>query len=168
MRDMQAVVHELMGGADYDPQMRPPPDVEIGLKAVKSTFRLRYNRQGEVVGERSLDVNGNARHVTYRPRWELWDTDASGNDYCVMVLRDEHGLCAEPGHWLVERMRKYNPQNFKSLQAMLDFFASEREALKRIPEREWRDFTDFMGEWCWEYMHPVFASAGAGRPIHQQ
>ncbi len=140
---------------DFDESIQPPDDVATGLRNLKQTMHLRYNRRARIIPHKSggIDANGRARNVEYEPRWELWDTDASGRRYKVMTLEDPDTRQAmPPGQWLVDRFRKYNPDNFPSLEAMLNFAWHDQEKLRKLPEDEWRCFVDFMGEWCWEKM----------------
>ena len=134
----------------YDAHAQPPEDVAQGLRNLKPTMRLRLNRRGKAAKGASLDANGLPRHVVYEPRWELWDTDDSGRDYKVMVLRDGQDNYLPPGQWVVDRFRKYNPQNFGSIKDMLDFFDAENQAGAGVNERDWRSFTDFITEWAWD------------------
>lgn len=142
----------------FDLTVQPPESVAVGLANLKPTMHLRLNRKGKLSREWSYDVAGNARQAEYEPRWELWDTDESGRDYLVMVLRDADDNFREPGEWVVERFRKFNPANFGSLQEMLDFAHAERQHLRDIPENQWREFCEFMGDWCWWRMHTIQAT----------
>jgi hypothetical protein len=140
---------------DYDETAQAPESVAQGLRNLRPTMRLRYNRRGRLIPGKSggIDANGRPRHVEYEPRWELWDTDTSGRDYRIMSLEDhETRRALPPGQWLVDRFRKYNPDNFPSLEAMLDFAWKDQARLQKMPEDEWRAFCDFMGEWCWDKM----------------
>jgi hypothetical protein len=139
---------------DFDQHVAAPVSVVQGLRSLRSTMHLRYNRRGRIIPAKSggIDVNGKARNVEYEPRWELWDTDASGREYRIMALEDENRKAMPPGQWLVDRFRKYNPDNFPSLEAMLDFAWADQASLQKMPEDEWRSFCDFMGEWCWDKM----------------
>lgn len=138
---------------DFDEHAQPPESVAEGLRNLRSTMHLRYNRRGRLRPEKSgsIDANGKARNVEYEPRWEMWDTDASGREYKVMTLEDYDSKRAmPPGQWIVDRFRKYNPDNFPSLDAMLEFAFEDQARLRKMPEEEFRSFCDFMGEWCWD------------------
>jgi hypothetical protein len=144
--------------SSFDPEACPPESVAEGLRNLKPTMHLRLNRKGWCKREWSFDAGGLPRKAEYEPRWELWDRDDSGRNYLVMVLRDAGGGYRAPGEWLVERFAKFNPARFNSLQEMLDFAHAERQHLRDIPEDDWTDFKDFMGEWIWWRLHSVDAT----------
>lgn len=156
--DLGDVDARLAAESVFDSSVQPPESVAVGLRNLKPGMHLRYNRKGKLVRGWSFDVNGNPRQEEYEPRWELWDTDESGRDYLVMILRDADDNFREPGEWVVERFRKFNPARFRSLQEMLDFAHEERKHLRDIPDAQWREFTEFMGEWCWWRMHTIQAT----------
>lgn len=143
----------------FDYSVEPPESVVIGLRNLKPTMHLRLNRRGHLSRQWSIDANGDARKAEYEPRWELWDTDESGRNYLVMVLRDADGNFREPGEWVVERFRKFNPANFRSLQEMLDFAHTENRTLRELEaEGNWKEFCNFAGEWVWWRLHSTEAT----------
>jgi hypothetical protein len=120
-----------------------PQDVLIGLRNVRDTFDLRWNPTAKVVGGHSFDVNGNPRELQHEGRWELWDTDAHGNEYKVMTLQNE-GEFVPPGTWLVELIRLMDPARYggdihKAIEAMVD---EPNDYVSNIGQQEYIDLVD--------------------------
>lgn len=161
--------------ADYDSNAEPPQRLVQALQALKPTYRLRLNRRGHVVRAGSYDVNGSPRRVEYAPRWELWDVDASGREYRVMVLKgscyrayDPEGAtrledddAVPPGDWLVRYLQKFNPERYGGdVDKMLAATLGDRDRAKETMKRdEWEAFKEHMAEWVLWYLHPVHATS---------
>lgn len=129
--------------------MEVPESVVIGLRNVRPTFNLRWNPKARNIGERSFDVMGNPREITWDGRWELWDTDNMGIDYPVMTLEDKHGDFMPPGDWLVETVNMINPARYggdvsKMIEELVD---KPNLELERLGEKSWEDLVDSLAKY---------------------
>jgi hypothetical protein len=123
----------------------------IGLLGIRQTLHLRHNPAAVQVGERSFDVNGRPRHREFEPRWELWDTDAHGNEYRVMTLQSPEGGYLPPGYWLVELVRLIDPARYggnldKMIEALVD---SPNTRLDALSKGSYEDLVEDFAERFW-------------------
>jgi hypothetical protein len=156
--NIKDVEREIMGPhLDHDHSRRPPEDVAQGLRNIKPTMRLLFNRRGKLLVNQSgsYDANGEPRALVYEPRWELWDTDAGGHDYMVMVLRDADDNWREPGMWLAERMARFNMARFRGPQEWAAYVNAYNEKHREMHEGDWSGFLDFAADYCWRMAHPI-------------
>jgi hypothetical protein len=128
--------------------MEAPADTAIGLKGIRETMHLRHNPTARVIGERSFDVNGKPRELTYDPRWEVWDVDPQGVEYLVMTLEDERGQYKPPGSWLVELMNMCNPARYdgdlsKMIQALVD---NPNDHVSSLAEKSFSDMCEGLAD----------------------
>jgi len=135
--------------------VQPPEDVVIGLRNVRDTFDLRFNRTAKVVGGASFDVNGNPRKPEFEARWELWDTDPAGNEYKVMTVEKEEKY-VPPGYWLVELVRLIDPARYggdlsKMVQALVDEPNARMDALD---EDHLNDLIEYLGDMFFMQKNP--------------
>jgi hypothetical protein len=124
--------------------MDVPEGVLRDLQGVRSTFRLVWNPKGRVIGERSFDVNGHPRELTYDPRWELWDTDAHGAHYKVMTLESEQGGFLAADQRFVEFVRLIDPARYggsveRMIQALVD---DENRYVEQLAQKDWENLVD--------------------------
>lgn len=156
--NLKDVERELIGPhVDHDFRMAPPEGVAADLRSFKPTLRLLYNRRGKIVPQKSgsYDVDGTPRRIEYEPRWELWDTDGSGFDYLVMVLRDEDDNYREPGHWIVERMRRFDPARFETPAHWVAYVHAYNQKRVAMHAADWDGFMNFAADWLWRMAHPI-------------
>lgn len=130
--------------------MEAPESVVIALKNIRPTFRLVWNHKGRVVGERSYDVNGNPRELTYEPRWELWDTDVFGAPYKVMTLEDQYkGSFLPADQQFVDFVNLINPARYegdlsKLSQALVD---DKNAYIEKVNEQDFARLQESLAEY---------------------
>ena len=121
---------------------RAPESVLIGLRSIRETFELRFNRKAVLLKPGGYDASGVVTTPEYDPRWELWDTDSEGATYRVMRLQTgpdedlrfpEGGQFKSPGQWLVDLLNFMNPARFNGdLNQMLHEVLEEPDKLREI------------------------------------
>lgn len=129
-----------------------PESVRIGLESIRPTLHCRYNRKAKAVESAAVDVNGDPYILEYKPRWELWDKDAHGNEYKITTLEDEDGGFIPLGEWVIEYFQLINPANYdgdmhKMIEALVD---SENRDTERLNESTFEDLLDFFADLMWK------------------
>lgn len=130
--------------------MEAPEAIVTGLRNIRPTFSLVLNPRGRVIGERSFDVNGHPREVTWDPRWELWDRDADGIAYKVMTLEDaETRGYLPPDQRFLDFVNLINPERYggnveKVIQALVD---DANEYVKHLAQKDFESLTDSLSNY---------------------
>jgi hypothetical protein len=128
-----------------------PVDVAAGLASVRQTLHVRWNPTAQVVGERSFDVNGNARELSHEPRWELWDRDELGVEYKVATLDGPDGGFLPLGTWVLELVALINPANYdgdvhRMVEALID---KPNADVARLGEKCFEQLTEYLADLSW-------------------
>jgi len=156
--NIKDVEREIIGPhIDHDFRLAPPDGVAQALRSHKPTLRLLFNRRGRIIPHKSgsYDANGEPRRIEYEPRWELWDTDRGGHDYLVMVLRDEDDNYREPGMWVVERVKRFDPARFRGPMEWSAYVNAYQQNRRDVHAADWDGFVDFAADYCWRMGHPI-------------
>jgi hypothetical protein len=127
-----------------------PESVLIDLKAIRSTFDLRWNPTAVMVRPGTIDAAGRVLDPGYEPRWELWDESAEGRRYRVMQLQTDEGDFKPPGQWLIDHLRFFNPERFNGdVNRMLMELLDEPNRLREIgTEKASDDFIEMLSKWA--------------------
>jgi hypothetical protein len=127
-----------------------PESVVIDLKAIRSTFELRFNPTSIMRRPGSIDAEGGIVLPECEPRWELWDTSAEGKHYRVMKLQEEDGSYRQPGQWLIDHLRFFNPERFNGdVNLMLMELMDEPNRLRELgTENDSDDFIEMLSKWA--------------------
>jgi hypothetical protein len=131
-------------------------DVELGLKAIRDTFKLLLNPKGRAVGGRSFDVMGNPREGAYEARWELWDKDVSGREYKVVTLEDRDGGFMPPDQRLVDFINLINPERYggeveKMIDALVD---SPNQYASTLGDLQYEQMIEHLADVSWTLNRP--------------
>lgn len=130
--------------------MEAPESIVEALRSIRPTFNLVWNERGRVIGERSFDVNGNPRVVTWDPRWELWDRDVDGIAYMVLRLEEaETQKFLPPGQWLLDLLYLIDPARYggnveKMIRALVD---DENEYVKKLAKDDFERLIDSLSNY---------------------
>lgn len=109
--------------------MNAPAHLQEGLANIRSGLRLQFNPRAVLVEVGKIGADGRvATKPSYEGRWEVWDTDPDGGDYIVFRCQDAKEQYLPPGEWVVERMRRWNPERFNgNVERMIEEFLAESE-----------------------------------------
>ena len=131
--------------------MEAPAHIQEGLRNISPGMRLVWNPTARVKESWGFDVNGNARHIEYDPRWELWDTDGHGVDYKLSTLEGPGGTYVPPGEWLLELRRKLDPNRFGGdITKLVNALVEEPNLeVERLSEESFKEFVDALAEEHW-------------------
>lgn len=134
--------------------------VDESLKKIDSSFHLRWNPRCRMVRPGSFDANGQPTEPWYDGRYEVWGTDANGEEYRIMIVAVQ-GEYREPGEWLVERLHKLNPARYGgNVSAMLrELVDDPNNVLQEMDERDYRDFINGAVSWYWKVGNPTVSVA---------
>lgn len=152
----------MQGGPSY------PEHIDEELKSIKETMHLRWNPRCRVVVPGGIDAYGNPTEPKYEPRYELWDTDADGVDYRLMIVQNgsisaetkkeagQLGAFRIPDRRLTEWLQRINPANYdgdiaRVVEAML---LDPNSRLLDIDDRDFDDFIEGAAKWYWDYGKP--------------
>lgn len=141
-----------------------PESVRIGLENIRPGMHLRWNQKGKVVTPGGYDVTGGVfTPPEYEPRWEVWDTDPQGVEYHVMTLQTIDGDFRQAGEWIVFHLRRMNPENYDSIQHMMQVMIDEPELLREIgTQKDSDDAIEAVTKWA-QWCETPKSSAGLSR-----
>lgn len=105
--------------------MEAPEHIVEGLRNIREGIHLQWNPKAVLIETGTIDAFGKVKDPKYDSRFELWDKDPDGHDYMVMRLQNIDGSFRPPGDWLLDVVRKTNPERFggdvnKLIKAMVE------------------------------------------------
>jgi hypothetical protein len=123
-----------------------PESIVLGLQGIKSTMRAVFNPTA-VRLQTEFDAFGNPKNVAFEPRWEVWDTDATGCPYMITRVQDEDGGYQEIDQRTVDMLNFCNPARWggdvrKMVKALVD---DVNERQKESEERSNQHFAEEVG-----------------------
>jgi hypothetical protein len=125
--------------------MEVPEHIAEGLRNIREGIHLRWNPKAVLVKKGDIDASGKVRDPGYDPRFELWDTDPEGGEYIIMRLQNIDGSFRPPGEWLLDVVRKTNPERFDGdVDKLIKAMVEEPELFREIGTQ--RDSDDFIND----------------------